>query len=212
MFGSNEIVNSNMVISFFSLLITTKSGRSVVGRILRGIVLALWPGRSTLTCMLPSRTDSHELIICQIWFKILSCLHVYLPWVSIVLHPFKMWCRVCLLLQRLHLPDCRFPHLCKFLKVGKASIEARTAKLRTLRGKLYMMLFHVRSSSCWDSNCRNWPWTTRLPTSCSHFLFLSSWMISLTPFFITFQLLSVIVPETSSTTMAASMLPYDFLE
>ena len=58
----------------------------------------------------------------------------------------------------LHLVDTFLPHRCRFLNVGRQSMDALTAKLRTLCGRSYMTLLHVRSSCSSDINSRNFPW------------------------------------------------------
>ena len=65
-------------------------------------------------------------------------------------HEFKIWFRVSLLPQSLHLSVPLLPQFFKLLRVGRKSTDARTAKLRTPLGRLKISDLQVRAQD-WRS-------------------------------------------------------------
>ena len=142
-------------------------------------------------------------------FKILLCLHVYRPCSSITLQPFRTCWSICLLPHSLHLADTFLPHRYRFLNVGRQSMDALTAKLRTLYGGsyMYMTLLHVRSSCSIDINSRNIPWRSSVRIFFVHVVWNSSQTIPFIFFWSVFHFPSGVFSEAACTISAALTLP-----
>ena len=194
----------SITISFLISDSITISGRCDVGMTCGGIVQCPISGRSAKTvCIIKS--FFHEFKYKR--FKTLLCLHVYRPCSSITLQPFRTCWSVCLLPHSLHLADTFLPHRCRFLNVGRQSMDALTAKLRTLYGRSYMTLLHVRSSCSIDINSRNFPWRSSVSIFFVHVVWNSSPTIPFIFFWSVFHFPSGVFSEAACTISAALTFP-----
>jgi hypothetical protein len=106
-------------------------------------------------------------------------------------HEFKIWFRVSLLPQSLHLSVPLLPQFFKLLRVGRKSIDARTAKLRTPFGRLKINDLHVRSQDWRSRNFKRLPcWRRGLMYSCQNFFLLSKAMFLISDLVFCHDLLS----------------------